>query len=149
RPRRAATRPWPSPRDPSSSSSSSAPASCTRSSWSTPRARRCGGPSRSWARPAPRPDPPRLLVVRHRDAVPRGTPGIPDPDRALTPEGEKKFKKAAHGLARALERPEEILTSPWARALRTAEIAAEAWGKVAPKKTDALAGGSFEDVAAA
>ena len=90
----------------------------------------------------------RLLIVRHAVAVPRGTPGIPDADRPLTPEGEKKFKKAARGLARALDRPDEILTSPWSRALRTAEIAAEAWGKLAPKKTEALAGGSFEDLAA-
>ncbi len=90
----------------------------------------------------------RLVIVRHAIAVPRGTPDIPDEDRALTPEGEKKFKKAAEGLARVLARPDEILTSPWLRALRTAEIAAEAWGKVAPKKTPALAGGSFEDLAA-
>lgn len=90
----------------------------------------------------------RLLIVRHAVAVPRGTPGIPDPDRPLTPEGEKKFKKAARGLARLLDRPDEILSSPWRRALRTAEMAAEAWGKLAPKQTEALAGGSFEDLAA-
>jgi phosphohistidine phosphatase len=90
----------------------------------------------------------RLVIVRHAIAVPRGTPDIPDEDRPLTPEGEKKFKKAAEGMARVLERPDEVLTSPWLRALRTAEIAAEAWGKIAPKKTPALAGGSFEDVAA-
>lgn len=90
----------------------------------------------------------RLLIVRHAVAVPRGTPGLPDPDRPLTPEGEKKFKKAARGLARILDRPDEILTSPWRRALRTAEIAAEAWGKLAPKQTEALAGGSFEGLTA-
>ena len=90
----------------------------------------------------------RLLIVRHAIAVPRGTPDIPDADRPLTEEGEKKFRKAAEGLARILARPDDILTSPWLRALRTAEIAAEAWGKVAPKKTPALAGGSFEDLAA-
>jgi phosphohistidine phosphatase len=90
----------------------------------------------------------RLLIIRHAVAVPRGTPGIPDPERPLTPEGEKKFGKAARGLARAVDRPDEILTSPWARALRTAEIAAEAWGKLAPKQTEALAGGSFEELAA-
>jgi phosphohistidine phosphatase len=91
----------------------------------------------------------RLVIVRHAIAVPRGTPDIPDADRPLTPEGEKKFKKAAEGLARVLDRPDDILTSPWLRALRTAEIAAETWGKIAPKKTPALAGGSFEEVAAA
>jgi phosphohistidine phosphatase len=90
----------------------------------------------------------RLVIVRHAIAVPRGTPDIPDADRALTPDGEKKFRKAAEGMVRVLDRPEEILTSPWLRALRTAEIAAEAWGKIAPKKTPALAGGSFEELAA-
>ena len=90
----------------------------------------------------------RLLMIRHAIAVPRGTPDIPDEDRPLTPEGEKKFRKAAEGMARILDRPDEILTSPWLRALRTAEIAAEAWGKLAPKKTAALAGGSFEELAA-
>jgi phosphohistidine phosphatase len=90
----------------------------------------------------------RLVIVRHAIAVPRGTPDIPDADRPLTPEGEKKFKKAAEGMARVLERPDEILTSPWLRALKTAEIAADAWGKIAPKKTPALADGSFEELAA-
>ena len=90
----------------------------------------------------------RLLIIRHAIAVPRGTPDIPDADRPLTEEGEKKFKKAAEGLAKVLDRPDDILTSPWLRALRTAEIAAETWGKIAPKKTAALAGGSFEELAA-
>ncbi len=90
----------------------------------------------------------RLLIIRHAIAIARGTPDIPDADRPLTEEGEKKFRKAAEGLARIVGRPDEILTSPWLRALRTAEIAAEGWGKLAPKKTPALAGGSFEDLAA-
>lgn len=90
----------------------------------------------------------RLVIIRHAIAVARGTPDIPDEIRPLTPAGEQKFRKAAEGLARILDRPDEILTSPWLRALRTAEIAAEAWGKLAPKKTAALAGGSFEDLAA-
>src|SRR4029453_17762285 len=89
----------------------------------------------------------RLVAVRHAIAVPRGTPDIPDEDRPLTPDGEKKFKKAAEGLARVLDRPDEILTSPWLRALRTAEIAADAWGKIAPKKTPALAGGGLGEAA--
>jgi len=37
----------------------------------------------------------KVLIVRHAIAVPRGTPDIPDADRPLTEEGEKKFKKAA------------------------------------------------------
>jgi phosphohistidine phosphatase len=90
-----------------------------------------------------------LLIIRHAIAVPRGTPGIPDPDRPLAPEGEKRFREAARGLARLVERPNALLTSPWRRAKQTAAIAAEAWGRLEPEETAALAGGSFEDQAAA
>jgi phosphohistidine phosphatase len=74
---------------------------------------------------------------------------MPDEERPLTPEGEKKFQQAARGLARVAGRPDALLTSPWLRALRTAEIAAEAWGAISPKKTEALAGGTFEALCAA
>jgi phosphohistidine phosphatase len=91
----------------------------------------------------------RLLIVRHALAVERGTPGMADDDRPLTPEGEKKFKKAACGLARASPRPAAILSSPLPRAWRTAEIAAAAWGRLTPEKTPLLVGGSLADLAPA
>ncbi len=91
----------------------------------------------------------RLLIIRHAVAVERGAPGIADDDRPLTPEGEKKFKKAARGLARIAPRPGAILSSPLPRAFRTAEIAAAAWGRLTPEKTPALVGGSLADLAAA
>ena len=90
----------------------------------------------------------RLLIVRHAIAVDRGTPGIPDGDRPLTPEGEEKFREAAKGLAALVDRPQAILTSPWRRAKQTAAIAAAAWGEIEPKEEKAFAGGSFEDQAA-
>ena len=65
-----------------------------------------------------------LLIIRHAIAVPRGTPGIPDEDRPLTPEGEQKFREAAEGLAKLVDRPDALLTSPWLRAKQTAAIAA-------------------------
>jgi phosphohistidine phosphatase len=86
----------------------------------------------------------RLLIVRHAIAVPHGTPGVADNDRPLTPEGDLKFREAAQGLARILDRPDAILTSPWLRARQTAAIAATAWGGPEPKETPALASGSFE-----
>lgn len=86
----------------------------------------------------------RLLIVRHATALPHGTPGIPDNDRPLTPEGELKFREAAKGLARILDRPDALLTSPWLRARQTAAIAAAAWGGPEPKETSALASGSFD-----
>jgi phosphohistidine phosphatase len=91
----------------------------------------------------------RLLMLRHAVAVERGTPGVADPDRPLTPEGERKFKKAARGLVRVAPRPEAILSSPLPRAWRTAEIAASAWGRVTPEKTPALLGDSLVALAQA
>jgi phosphohistidine phosphatase len=91
----------------------------------------------------------RLLIIRHAIAVPRGAPGIPDAERPLTPRGERRFADAARGLARIAGRPDALLTSPWLRARRTAEIAAEAWGGPDPAVVPALAGGSFEEVCAA
>jgi phosphohistidine phosphatase len=88
-----------------------------------------------------------LLIIRPAIAVPRGTPGLPDEDRPLTPEGELKFREAAKGLARVVDRPDALLTSPWRRAKQTAAIVAGAWGRVEPVETAALAGGSFEEQA--
>jgi len=89
----------------------------------------------------------RLLIIRHAIAVPRGTPDIPDDERPLTPEGEKKFRQAARGLARVQKRPDTLLSSPLPRAWRTAEIAAEAWGHLEPEKETALIDADFEAVA--
>lgn len=86
----------------------------------------------------------RLLIVRHAIAVPHGTPGVAENDRPLTPEGELKFREAARGLARIVDRPDALLTSPLLRARQTAAIAAEAWGGLQPKPEPALASGSFE-----
>ena len=89
-----------------------------------------------------------LIIIRHAIAVARGTPGVPDEDRPLTPEGEQKFREAAKGLAALVDRPDALLTSPWLRARQTAAIAAAAWGRVEPVETAALASGSFEEQAA-
>jgi phosphohistidine phosphatase len=91
----------------------------------------------------------RLLIVRHAIAVARGTAGMRDADRPLTPEGRQKFAEAAAGLARLLDPPDVLLTSPWLRARQTAEIAAAAWGRVKPKDAEALAGGTFAELATA
>jgi phosphohistidine phosphatase len=90
----------------------------------------------------------RLLIIRHAIAVPRGTPGIPDDERPLTPRGVRRFRSAAAGLARIVKAPDAVLTSPLPRARRTAELAAKAWGKGA-KVTEAppLAGGGFDEIA--
>ena len=129
---------------------------CTGRSWRrSPQTSPCG-PCRRWpAAGGSRPrihdaegPPMQLIIIRHAIAVPRGTPGIPDEDRPLTPEGEQKFREAAKGLASLVGRPDALLTSPWLRAKQTAAIAAAAWGRIEPKETAALASGSFEEQAA-
>ena len=71
----------------------------------------------------------KLLLIRHAAAVPRGTPGVPDAERPLTPQGKAEFRVAARGLARVTRRPDVLLTSPLPRARLTAEIAALAFEK--------------------
>jgi phosphohistidine phosphatase len=70
-----------------------------------------------------------LYIVRHAIAVPRGTVGIEDADRALTDEGISKMKKIAAGLNRLGYVPEIILSSPLVRARQTGEILLQAFGK--------------------
>jgi phosphohistidine phosphatase len=91
----------------------------------------------------------RLLMIRHATAVPRGTPDMPDDERPLTKAGERRFRRAAQGLARFVKRPDTLLSSPLPRARRTAEIAAKAWGKVEVEEEPALAGGSYDEIATA
>jgi phosphohistidine phosphatase len=90
----------------------------------------------------------RLLIVRHAIAVPRGTPGIADQKRPLTEEGEQKFREAARGIARLLDRPDALLTSPWLRAKQTAAILARAWRGLEPTEAAAFAGRPFAEQAA-
>lgn len=90
----------------------------------------------------------RLLIVRHAIAVPHGTPEVPEEKRPLTPRGQKRFRAAALGLAQICRRPDVLLTSPLVRARQTADIAAEAWGNIEPQEENALAGGSFAQIAA-
>jgi phosphohistidine phosphatase len=80
-----------------------------------------------------------VLIVRHAPAVPQGSPGVREEERSLTPEGEAKFRLAARGLARVVDAPDALLTSPLRRARQTADIAAKAWGALAVSLAPALA----------
>jgi phosphohistidine phosphatase len=91
----------------------------------------------------------KLLLIRHAAAVPRGTAGVPDAERPLTPQGKAKFRVAARGLARVTRRPDVLLTSPLPRARLTAEIAALAFEHVAPAIEPALAHSSVDGIVAA
>ena len=68
-----------------------------------------------------------IYLLRHAIAEPAG-PGLPDAERALTEEGREKLRrvlKRAHGAGVT---PTLILSSPYRRALQTAEAAATALG---------------------
>jgi phosphohistidine phosphatase len=65
-----------------------------------------------------------IYILRHGIAE-DGQAGQPDAERALTPEGKKKLRNVLRVAAKAGVAPSLILTSPYRRALQTAEIAAE------------------------
>lgn len=62
-----------------------------------------------------------LYVIRHALAE-DAAPGQDDTTRELTSEGEKQLRKVVKGLRKAEIGFDRILTSPWARAARTAEL---------------------------
>jgi phosphohistidine phosphatase len=64
-----------------------------------------------------------LLVVRHGIAEDR-RPDLDDADRELTRDGIRKTKDVVAGLKRLGWRLDVVLTSPWKRALHTAELLA-------------------------
>ncbi len=71
----------------------------------------------------------RVILFRHGIAHDRADPHCPvDPERELTEEGRKKTRKAAKGLVVVGCAPTRVLTSPYARARQTAELALEAFG---------------------
>jgi phosphohistidine phosphatase len=64
-----------------------------------------------------------LYILRHAIAVQRGS--SPDSDRALTRQGRRKLQLVLARAAQAGVSPSLILSSPYRRALETAEIAAQ------------------------
>lgn len=72
-----------------------------------------------------------IVFLRHAPAGERedwaGT-GRPDSERPLTPDGRKRARESARGLAKLIGTADLVATSPWARARETAVIAAKALG---------------------
>ena len=83
----------------------------------------------------------RLLLIRHAIAAPLGGNVARDEDRPLTAQGRQRFRRVVAGLVRMVPCPHAILTSPLLRARQTAEIAAQAWGKLGPEVVPALTEG--------
>jgi phosphohistidine phosphatase len=83
-----------------------------------------------------------LYLVRHAVAFRRDPDRWPHGRRPLTPEGEKEFRLAVRGLARIVPKVDVILSSPFQRAWRTAEILSELDSWPAPEPSPVLRPGS-------
>jgi len=86
-----------------------------------------------------------LYIVRHGIAIDREDPQCPpDPERFLTDEGIEKTKQVAKGVAEIGAVPDLMLSSPYLRAVQTAEIFASALehNKQKIRKTDLLLPGA-------
>ena len=68
-----------------------------------------------------------IYLLRHGLAE-DGKPDSRDADRALTSEGKKKLREVLRHAHAAGMQPELILTSPYKRAVQTAEVAAAVLG---------------------
>ena len=77
----------------------------------------------------------RLYLIRHTEAVPHGAPGYPqDAQRPLTHEGRAQALAAGEALKRLQVAPDVLLTSPYVRAVQTAEQVAKGLGLRTPAK---------------
>ncbi len=86
-----------------------------------------------------------LYIVRHGIAIDRDDPKCPpDPERYLTEDGIKKTRQVAKGVAGLGITPDLFLSSPYVRAMQTAEIVANAlsYAKSKIRQTDLLLAGA-------
>jgi phosphohistidine phosphatase len=75
----------------------------------------------------------RLYLLRHAIAAPRGTPGYrDDAKRPLTEEGHRQAQDVAVGFARLRPSVDAVLSSPYVRAMQTAEHLARAFKRRPP-----------------
>jgi phosphohistidine phosphatase len=86
-----------------------------------------------------------LYIVRHGIAIDREDPKCPpDPERYLTDEGIDKTRQVAKGIAALGITPDLLISSPYTRAMQTAEIFASAldYSKQKIRRTDLLLPGA-------
>ena len=86
-----------------------------------------------------------IYIVRHGIAIDREDPKCPpDPERYLTEEGIEKTKQVAKGIAALGATADRLLSSPYVRAMQTAEIfaAALSYPKQKIRRTDLLLPGA-------
>jgi phosphohistidine phosphatase len=82
-----------------------------------------------------------LLVIRHAIAEDReafASSGRDDSERPLTAPGRDKMRRTAAGLRRVAPQIDLLASSPYVRAMQTAELVAEAYGIDSIKRVDAL-----------
>lgn len=78
-----------------------------------------------------------VYILRHGIAE-DGKPGAPDADRALTDTGREKLRAVLKRAVDAEVKPSTILTSPYKRALQTAQMAGQVLGCHKIVETDVL-----------
>jgi phosphohistidine phosphatase len=86
-----------------------------------------------------------LYIVRHGIAIDREDPKCPpDPERYLTEDGIKKTRQVVKGVAALGITPDALISSPYVRAMQTAEIfaAALSYPKQKIRQTDSLLPGA-------
>jgi len=69
-----------------------------------------------------------IYLLRHGVAAERGTRGVTEEQRPLTPEGAAKMRAAAEGMKKLGVEFDALLTSPLVRARQTADIVASVYG---------------------
>jgi phosphohistidine phosphatase len=80
-----------------------------------------------------------IYIIRHAIAEERDAERWPDDaERPLSADGEKRFRRAARGLRVLVPEVDVVLSSPYVRAWRTAEILHEEAGWPAPEPSDLL-----------
>jgi phosphohistidine phosphatase len=83
-----------------------------------------------------------LVVIRHAIAGDReewARTGRPDRDRPVTPEGRKRMQENAAGIRALVPQIDLVATSPYTRALETAEIVSQVYGDLEVVALPALA----------
>jgi phosphohistidine phosphatase len=82
-----------------------------------------------------------LYIIRHAEAVPRGTDVNADADRPLTEHGHTQARALSAALRQRGVRIDVLLTSPLLRARQTAEGLLEQWPEPRPelRRCDELA----------
>ncbi len=85
--------------------------------------------------------------MRHGQALSAREAGVAsDPERPLSPLGEKEALETARHLSASDFVPDVIISSPFLRADHTAEIAAGVFAGASRRTSEALSGGSLQEL---